>query len=330
LPGKVYLAGPYQGSPISLVFIVPAVSGGYDLGNLVVREGLEVNPETAQVSSAGAPLPQIFAGIPLRLRQVMIDINRPGFISNPTNCDPLEVKAQVFGNESAVTTTNQHFQVANCASLAFAPKLTTKFTGSTKRTGNPALKATVTYPPGGSYANIASTSVTLPPTEFIDNAHIRNPCTRVQFAANACPASSVIGSAKVETPLLDQPLEGPVYLMSGFGHKLPDLFVALKGQIDINLDGRVDTIHRAVRTTFAAVPDAPVSKFTLSLDGGNKGLLENSTELCAQTLRANVDLAGQNGKTADQNPVLQTPCGKKRHKRARISQARRANREGSR
>ena len=339
LPGKVYLAGPYQGAPLSFVFITPAVSGGYDLGNVVLRAALKVNPETAQVTAVSDPLPQIFQGIPLRLRQIMVNLNRPGFALNPTNCNPLAVKAEVFGTEGAEFTSSNNFQVANCASLPFAPKLTTRFTGSTKRAGNPALKATITYPKGGSYANIASTAVTLPPTEQIDNAHIQQPCTRVQFAANACPASSVIGAATAVTPLLEMPLQGPVYLMTGFGHKLPDLFVALKGQIDIDLDGHVDTVHEnlpngekvsRIRTTFATVPDAPVSTFTLNLDGANKGLLENNTNLCRSSLRASVAMDGQNGKTANENPVLQTPCGKK-HKRkghmaARAHKDRRAGR----
>ena len=334
LPGKVYLAGPYKGAPLSFVFITPAVSGGYDLGNVVLREGLDVNPETAQVSTAGAPLPQIFQGIPLRLRSLLVNLNRPGFALNPTDCNPLEVKAEVFGSEAAESTAKQHFQVANCASLAFAPKLTTKFTGSTKRAGNPALKATVTYPKGGSYANIASTAVTLPPTELVDNAHISDPCTKVQFfegtlPGERCPPGSDIGFAKAETPLLAKPLEGPVYLRTGGGHKLPDIVAALNGQIDIALDGHVDQVKGGIRTTFETVPDAPVSNFTLTLDGGNKGLLQNNTNLCAHTLHVTADITGQNGKTDNQNPVLSTPCTKKKrkgHRASRVHKNRRAGR----
>ena len=317
LSGKVYLAGPYKGAPLSLAVITPAVSGPYDLGNVVVRAALHVNPETAQVSAISDPLPQILEGIPLRLRSVLIELNRPGFALNPTNCDPFSVAAEIFGDEGAMASLTNNFQVANCASLSFAPKLAVSFTGSTKLAGTPALQAVLTYPKGGSYANIASTSVTLPPTEQIDNAHLNSPCTRVQFAANACPASSVIGTATAVTPLLEKPLEGPVYLMTGFGHKLPDLVVALKGQIDIVLDGHVDTVHKAVRTTFATVPDAPVSKFTLNLDGGNKGLLQNNTNLCMASLHVGVKMDGQNGKSVDESPEPQTPCGArgKKHKR---------------
>ena len=153
-------------------------------------------------------------------------------------------------------------------------------------------------------ANVSRTAVTLPPTELIDNAHIQNPCTRVQFAEGStpgerCPAGSLIGYAKAETPLLEKPLEGPVYLRSGGGHKLPDLVAALNGQIDIDLDGRVSTFHHGIRTTFETVPDAPVTNFTLTLDGGNKGLLVNSENLCKAHRVAEVKMAGQNGKSAN-------------------------------
>jgi hypothetical protein len=139
----------------------------------------------------------------------------------------------------------------------------------------------------------------------------------VQFATSGCPQESVIGSAKAETPLLKEPLEGPVYLMSGFNHRLPDVVADLRGQIEILLDGRIDTVKGGLRTSFETVPDAPVTRFTLALDGGSKGLLENSAPLCSHTLRAKVTLVGQNGKRTKSTPALQTACGgaqKKRHR----------------
>jgi hypothetical protein len=309
LPGKAYLAGPYKGAPLSFVFITPAVSAGYDLGNVVIRAAIHVDPETAQVTTVSDPLPQIFG-----LRQVYVDLNRPGFGLNPTNCEPLSVRAQISGDEGATSNASNNFQVANCASLPFAPKLALRLSGGTRHGGHPALHTEVAFPKGAPYANIASTSVTLPHSEFLDSAHIKNPCTRVQFAASNCPPGSVIGTAKVETPLLEKPLEGQVYLRAS-SHKLPDIVVALKGQIEIILDGRVDSVHERLRTTFETVPDAPVSKFTLNLAGGDKGLLVNSTNLCASTQHASVKMTGQNGKTADENPALVMPCGHKNAKK---------------
>ena len=313
LSGKVFLAGPYKGAPLSLAVITPAVSGPYDLGNVVVRAALRVDPRTAQITTVSDPLPQILEGIPLRLRSIRIDLDRPNFTLNPTNCSPFSLNAEIFGDQGAVATPSAHFQVANCRNLPFAPKFSTRVSGSTHHTGNPALTASVTAKPGE--ANLASTTVTLPHSEFLDNAHIKSPCTRVQFSANQCPSASLLGYAKAETPLLEKALEGPVYLRANGGErKLPDIAAALRGQININLVGFVESVHGHIRTTFDTIPDAPISKFTLSLYGGKKGLLVNSTDLCTSTQRVSVMLTGQNGKTADENSILATPCSHKKAK----------------
>jgi hypothetical protein len=317
--GRVYLAGPYEGAPLSLVVITPAVSGPYDLGNVVVRAALQVNSETAQVTTISDPLPQILAGIPLRLRSIMINLNRPNFALNPTNCEPFATEAKVFGNEGATAALSSHFQVANCAKLPFAPKLSLKLKGGTRRSANPSLRAVITEGVAGE-ANVKHVSVALPHSEFLDQSHIQTVCTRVQFAADHCPPASIYGFAKAETPLLAAPLEGPVYLRSS-SNKLPDLVAALKGPpsqpIEIDLDGRIDTDKAGgIRTTFETVPDAEVSKFTLEMRGGAKGLLVNSTNLCKSTNRAVAKIEAQNGKTANQNPLVENGCGGNgRHKR---------------
>jgi hypothetical protein len=327
LPGNVYLAGPYKGAPLSLAVVTPVVSGPYDFGNVVLRAALMINPETAQITVVSDPLPQIVEGIPLRLRQIMIELNRPNFTLNPTNCDPFSINATASGEEGAQANLSFPFQVAECGVLPFAPKLTLRTSGATKHTGTPALTATLTTRPGE--ANVARTSVTLPHSEFLDNAHLKTPCTRVQFEEGAtpgerCPPGSDIGFARAETPLLGKPLEGPVYLRTS-GRKLPDIVAALNGQIDIALDGHVSSVHERLRTTFETVPDAPVSKFTLNLDGGSKGLVENSTNLCSATEYVKMQIAGQNGKTADQNGVLQTPCASKGKKRKQARHLRMRN-----
>jgi hypothetical protein len=315
VPGKVYLAGPYKGAPLSLAVITPAVSGPYDLGNVVVRVALNVDPTDAHITAISDPLPQILQGIPLRLREIRINLDRPNFTLNPTNCSPFWVGAKVFGGQGGVAQLEEYFQVSNCGTLPFEPKLSLRLSGSTKRVGNPALHSVLTAGPGE--AGIARAAVTLPSSELLDNAHIRSACTRAQFAARACPPGSVIGNARAVTPLLEKPLEGPVYLMSGFGHKLPDVVADLKGQIEILLNGRVDSVNGGLRTTFETVPDAPVTKFTLNLKGGSKGLIQNSEPLCRKRHVAIEQLAGQNGKHANTDATIQTPCGKGRHKRHR-------------
>jgi hypothetical protein len=319
--GRAYLAGPYKGAPLSVVVITPAIAGPFDLGAVVVRTALNVDPETAKVTALSDPFPRILEGIPLDIRQISLELKRPDFSLNPTNCDPLQVTGTLTSVTGQAAALASPFQVGGCDALGFKPKLSLKLKGATKRTGHPALTATLTYPKGGAYANVRRAEVTLPRSEFLDQGHIGTVCTRVQFAADQCPAASIYGKASATTPLLDQPLEGPVYLRSS-SHELPDLVIALEGQVDVVLAGRVDSVNGGIRTVFEAAPDAPVSKFTLQMQGGKKGLLINSANLCKlkpKANRATVLMEGQNGKVADSSPLLANSCKKakkqKKHKK---------------
>jgi len=315
LPGKVYLAGPYKGAPISMAIVTPAVAGPYDLGNVVVRVALRVDPADAHVTAVADPLPQIVEGIPLRLRDVLVLLNRDGFVLNPTNCSPFAVSTQVFGDQGAARALEEHFQVANCGALPYKPRLSLRLSGGLNRRGHPALHAVFTAKPGES--NTRTISVALPEDEQLDNGHIGNICTRVKFASDSCPANSVLGSAKATTPLLDKPLEGKVYLRSS-SHELPDVVMDLEGQFDIELAGRIDTTKDgALRTTFTNLPDAPISSFRLDLAGGSSGLLINSSRLCGKTSKASTRLVGQNGAVNRTKTKLQVKCnGKARPKRS--------------
>ena len=328
VPGKIYLAGPYNGAPLSVVAIVPAVAGPFDVGTVVTRQALDLDPVTgvAQVDgSRSDPIPHILAGIPLKLRDVRVYVDRPDFTLNPTSCDPEAFSAQLWGSgadllgfgDDAPVSLSARFQAAKCSRLAFKPKLSLKLKGGTRRNDHPSLRSTLTYPPGPGYANIGKAVVTLPPSEFIDNAHIQNPCTRVQFNASQCPKGSLLGTARATTPLLEEPLEGPVYFRSNGGERLlPDVVADLHGLFHIVLVGHVDSKRGRLRTTFEKVPDAPVSKFTLNLKGGKRGLLVNSRDLCAGRLRAVVNLTAQNGRVFDTKPVIGTSCRiKGKHKR---------------
>jgi hypothetical protein len=315
--GKAYLAGPYKGAPLSMVIITPALAGPFDLGAVVVRTALYVDPATAQGRAVSDPLPQILDGIPLDVRSIEVKLDRSQFTLNPTSCDPLRVLATATSALGGAAALGSPFQVGGCSSLPFKPKLALRLKGGTKRADHPKLIATLKAKPGE--ANIARAQVKLPPSAFLDQAHIRTVCTRVQFAANACPAGSIYGTATATTPLLDQPLSGNVYLRSS-NHKLPDLLVALKGPaslpIEIDLDGRTDSVKGALRNTFEAVPDAPVSKFRLELFGGKRGLVVNSRDLCAHQYRAAVALDGQNDKTYETTPAVGTDCKQKKRRRA--------------
>jgi hypothetical protein len=307
--GKAYLAGPYKGAPLSLEIITPAIAGPFDLGAVVVRAALYVEPETARIHAVSDPLPAVLDGIPLDIRSLDLRVDRPNFTLNPTNCEPLAITGAATSALGTVAPLSQRFQVGGCSALGFKPKLALSLKGATKRTGHPALRAVVTYPKGN-YANIASAQVTLPHSAFLDQAHIKTVCTRVQFAVHSCPATSIYGHASAITPLLDQPLSGPVYLRSS-SHKLPDLVADLDGQIEVTLDGKIDTGKGGgIRNSFEAVPDAPVSRFVLEMQGGKKGLLVNSENICSRPQHAIVAFTAQNAKVYDARPLIANSCKK--------------------
>lgn len=310
-PTAAYLAGPYKGAPYSIVSVVPAQAGPFDLGLVVNRAAIKVDPETALATITTDPLPQILEGVPVSYRTVHVEVDRHDFTLNPTSCAPKRIGATVHAVTGQVATPSVPFQATNCAKLTYTPKLKLRFNGSTQRTGNPAVKAVLTQKPH--QANTSAATVLLPRSQFIDNSHISNPCTRVQFAAENCPKGSVLGTAKAWSPLLDKPLQGKIYFRSNGGEReLPDLVADLRGAIRITLVGWIDSVHARVRTRFRGVPDAPVTRFTMSLYGGKRGLIENSRPLCKAPHRAEVRLNAQNGRLRVTKPVIEVQCPKHR------------------
>ncbi len=315
VPGKVFLAGPYKGEPMSLVVVIPGVSGPYDLGNVVTRAAINVDPLTAQVTTTSDPLPQIIEGIPLRTRSIRVILDRPAFTINPTNCDMSAVGAVISGNEGGVSRLADPYQVANCASLPFRPKLTLRASGGLKRRGHPAIRAVIQAKPGD--ANLRRVSVTLPKGGLLDNSHIGTVCVNADFAAGTCPEKSRLGRAEVITPLLDTPLRGMVYMRAS-RNRLPDMGLDLDGQFDIESVGRIDSVKGRLRTTFETIPDVPVTKIVVELAGGSKGLVINTEDLCDSRRRATVRLTGQNGATTRSRPRYQAACGSKQSRKRKI------------
>jgi hypothetical protein len=320
--GHAYLAGPYKGAPISLAIVTPAVAGPFDLGTVVVRTALYVDPVTTQITAESDPIPAMLAGIPLDVRSIALNMSRNQFTLNPTSCERMSLTGQAVSLGGATTALSNRFQVGGCEALRFRPNLALQLKGATKRIGHPALKAVLTYPQGGGYANLARAQVNLPHGEFLDQGNLNKTCTRPVLLAGACPASTVYGKAKAWTPLLEAPLEGPVYLVGGYGYKLPALVAELNGQIKVLLVGKVDSgSNKGIRATFEAAPDAPVEKFVLEMKGGKKyGLLENSENLC-KTAKAKrqaiVRFTGQNGKVEALKPVVANQCKKAKKKQAK-------------
>ncbi len=312
VPGKVYLSGPYKGGPLSGVVVVPGVAGPIDVGNIVVRSPAYIDPVTAEIRIKTDKVPQIVHGVLVRVRDVRVHLDRPNFALNPTGCEQKTLGATLTSAEGAIAHQSNRFQVGDCASLGFKPKLTLNLKGGTKRGGHPGLKAIYTPRPGDS--NVKALVVRLPRSAFLDQAHIRTICTRVQFAASNCPSAAVYGFVKAWTPLLDNPLEGPVYLRSS-NHKLPDLVFDLHGEVPFQVSTRIDSSHGGIRASLESTPDVPLSKVELQMQGGKKGLIVNSRNLCAAASKADVSLDGHNGMSEEIKPVMRAECrGKRKHK----------------
>jgi hypothetical protein len=322
IEGKAFLSGRYKGAPVSLSVITPAVAGPFDLGNVVVRVPLRLDPETAQINAVSDPIPDVFGGTKLSLRSVFVNVNRDEFTLNGTNCSKFATAGALRGGGSDPTApaafssfaVSDPSQATSCKRLKFRPKLHLRLFGKTKRAKHPKLRATLKAPPG--QANIARASVALPHALFLDQASLARICTRVQFAAGDCPRKSIYGRARAFTPLLGKPLEGPVYLRSS-NNPLPDLVAHLEGQVEIDLVGRIDSFRGGIRTTFGRVPDVPVSKFTMVLPGGERGLLVASRDLCKRPVKAIVRFKAQNGKKLNKRPTLRTPCKSKNSGKAK-------------
>jgi hypothetical protein len=329
-PGNLYLAGPYHASELSVVAIDAATIGPFDLGVVVVRTAVRVDARRGQVSidAAGSdPIPHILAGIPVHVRDIRVYIDRPGFTRNGTSCDPTSVASTLTGaganpfssgDETAATST-QRFQLLGCGALRFAPRLSLRLKGGTRRARHPALRVGLTARDGD--ANIAAASLRLPPGLFLAQEHLRSICSRAQFARDACPADSIYGRARALTPLLEAPLEGPVYVRSSSG-KVPDLVMALRGRgVTVEVVCRIDSSRGGLRGSCDSLPDAPVTSFTMILPGGKRSLLVNSEDLCAAPQRANARFMAQNNATAILHPKLRVDCakrgGKGRRKRPR-------------
>jgi hypothetical protein len=326
-PGGLYLAGPYRGAQVSVVAIDSALVGPFDLGVIVIRSAVRIDPLTARatIDATGTdPIPHIIKGIPIHLRDIRAYIDRPGFTVNPTSCaeesiaSAMNGSGALFGDPSddSLFTASGRFQAFNCSALGFKPAISLRMKGKTKRAKRPSLRVLVKPRPGD--ANIGSSQVSLPASIFLNQAHIRAICTRPRLAADQCPPDSVYGRAAAYTPLLDRPLTGPAYLVSS-QNELPDLVFALRGQgFAINLVGRVDSApDGGLRGTFPTIPDAPVTKFVATFFSGKRGILENSADLCAGSQLGRARFLGHANRGWVSKPRLQAKCGKPEHKHRR-------------
>ncbi len=307
----VYLTGPYNGAPFGLSIVAHAEAGPFNVGTVIVRAAIGVDPHTAQVSVESQPFPQILQGIPLQMRSVTVTVDHEGFIVNPTNCEPLAVTGTAISTQGSSASLSSRFQAADCASLAFKPQFAVSTQARTSKADGASLRVKVTS--GAGQANIAKVKVDLPRQLPSRLTTLQKACTASVFEANpaACPAASLVGMATAHTPVLGTPLTGPAYLVSHGGAGFPDLVVVLQGEgVTLDLDGLTGIKSGITSSTFRSVPDAPVATFELVLPDGPHSVFAANLpakakgSLCGQGLVVPTAIIGQNGAAIKQNTKI--------------------------
>jgi hypothetical protein len=329
--GKVFITGPYRGAPFGLSVVVPAKAGPFDLGTVVVRSTIEVDPHTAQITVTTDPLPQIVKGVPVNIRLVNVTVNRPRFIVNPTNCDPLSVAGAITGGQGTVAHLENRFQVTNCTSLGFKPKFTVSTSGKTSRTNGASLIAKIDEGINDKEL-IAKAKVSLPKQLVARLTTLQKACPAATFEANpaACPPGSRIGTARATTPVLPVPVTGPMYFVSHGGETFPNLVIVLQGDnvtVDLVGDTFINPKTSITSTTFKNLPDVHVNTFELILPQGPNSALAANGNLCNARLKMPTTFIAQNGaKIRQATPITVSGCPKHKAKKAR--KAKRARKAG--
>jgi hypothetical protein len=324
--GHEYLAGPYKGAPFDLVAITPAISGPFDLGVVVLRQGLYIDPHTGQATVKSDPLPTILDGVPIDVRSVTVHIDGVGgnnkFIFNPTSCAPLTAAGTLISTTGTSAAISSPFQASGCQSLKFHPGFAVSTAGTASKAAGASLHVNLTYPsaPQGTYANIKSIKVDLPKQLPARLTTLQKACLAATFEANpaSCPAPSIVGAVVAHTPILKSPLAGPVYLVSHGNEAFPDVVMVLQGEgITLSLVGNTDVKKGITSNTFKTIPDAPVSSVELTLPQGPYSVLaaaasgKSRYDLCGQTLAMPTAITAQNGAVLKQSTkITATGCPK--------------------
>lgn len=321
--GRVYITGPYDGAPFGLSIVEPAVAGPFNLGTVVVRAKIEVNPLTAQLTATTDPtgpyaIPTILDGIPLQIRHVNVTIDRERFTFDPTSCEKMAMTSSIGSAQGAVSNVSVPFQVTNCGSLPFEPTFAVSTSAKTSRKEGASLKVEMTFPKEalGKTANVGYVQVKLPKQLPSRLSTLQKACVQRVFEANpaGCPEESIVGHAKVITPVLHAPLEGPAYFVSNGTAKFPELILVLQGEgVTIDLHGETFISKKGITSsTFETVPDAPFSSFELTLPEGPHSALAANGDLCKKRLQMPTTIVGQNNSSIeDQTLISVEGCGKK-------------------
>ncbi|MGB7159237.1 MAG: hypothetical protein WBD40_14305 [Tepidisphaeraceae bacterium] len=325
VPGRVYITGPYKGAPFGMSIVVPVIAGPFDLGTIVVRAAVFVDRQTARLRIVSDPLPTIVEGVPLLVRKVNITVDKPGFMLAPTSCAPKRISGLISSNEGGSASVGSRFQVGSCGALPYRPRLALKIGDKKHRRAESTapLAVTLTMPRGD--ANNKSATVTLPKNVNSRLAALRGACSVEAARARSCGRGAVVGTAVAVTPLLRDPLTGPVYIVRTVGNRLPDLWVALRGQVEFDLIARVRvTRSLQLRTTFGEIPDVPVTKFRLNFISGRNAPIGLVRGICSARVRrdmvADLSLRAQNGRLVSRAQKMSIAgCGRRAAAKRRSS-----------
>ncbi len=325
ISGPVYVTGPYHGAPYGFEIAIHAAAGPFDLGTALVRSRVLVNPKDMAITIASDAFPQELSGIPLHVRSIELDLDRPGLLENPTNCARQAIAATIDSSEGASATISAPFQAVDCAELTFAPRLTALIRAHATAQGNGAgLQVDVSSPASGG-ANVRSIEITLPRQLRPRLTTIQQACPLQRQAAGTalCPATARVGSASVSSPATPTPLSGPVYLVARGARALPALVVLLKGNaIALELEGKLSISHRGVISArFAKLPDVPISSFDLTLSRGPHSMLGAVAAVCGARLRLPYALTDSSGRTIERtDTILVSGCPRKRRQGLHVRQ----------
>ena len=333
-PAPIYLTGGYKGAPYGLSIVVPLVVGPFTLQTQIVRAKIEVDPLTTQLTVTTDPLPQIIDGVPADLRAINAVIDRPGFMFNPTGCEPGSFSGTATGTEGASAPISSHFQMGSCRSLTFKPNFKVSTSGKTSRKDGASLDAKILYPTGAlgdnqasSQSNVKMVKVDLPKQLPSRLTTLQKACPSQTFEANpaSCPGDSRVGSATAITPVLPVTLTGPAYFVSYGGAKFPELVVVLQGYgVTVYLHGETFISKAGITSsTFRKVPDVPITSFELQLPEGPYSALAANGNLCTTKLAMPTAFTGQNGAVIKQStPISVSGCTK--HKTTNTKKSKKA------
>jgi hypothetical protein len=317
--GKVLFTGPYDGAPFGLTIAVPASVGPFDLGNVLVRAGLFIDPHTAQATVVSGPLPQILDGVPLRIRTLTVTLSDSQFVLNPTKCSPQSITARVYSTTGATASVSSPFAAAGCKDLAFKPMLSISTHAKSTKANGTTVKIKVVYPSAGE-ANLAKLALSFPRQLSVRLSTLQQACRAVIFEADpaACPAGSNVGMATARTPILGVPLAGPAYLVSHGSARFPDVVFVLQGEgVTLDVDGQSFVTEAGVlEVKIPAMPDVPFSTFEAVFPAGRYSQFTSvrSTALpqasqCGENLIVPVRMVAQNGKQITEKAKVQiTDC----------------------